>query len=541
MAPTDFPTVRKAVCETDPARKFLQSLGLKEPDLVDDVIEYVLPKYCKEEIDIAEADYEADVERILKAFDTDSAKQQDKLIATLKKVKFVRAVDAGGGSKRYAKPDELYWPTKRLKNLFDRVEDVLFVDDSQACLRGERVRGLLERCGAVGYLRPISDDTLSSEERGELRKGQPRTSDSVKDRTLMGLEKLLAILPNLDVDRQKYIAELLWNELAHLKERRGESLFTGIYAWFYHYRREEEFDAAFVQQLKTTSWVPGPDGKLHTPKFVSFDSLTWKEHPFLASKIRFKPPDIEELARKTGVDLEEIEFLKQLKDQGVNVREHLKELLPSQGEPSESKSTDSGETGGATASEQGNGSGAGTTSGGVAGQGKPDSGQTRSTTTKGAGARGEFISYIRVGHDEDEPDPDKLAHEARMNLEAKAIERILKHEPDWQRPQQSNNPGYDLYKVGESGEQARLLCEVKAMTGSLLPDRLVGISRAQFDLAKKYGESYWLYIVEHAGDDEKARIVKIQDPVGKARTFTFDRGWLEVAEVVEASAVESDV
>jgi hypothetical protein len=29
--------------------------------------------------------------------------------------------------------------------------------------------------------------------------------------------------------------------------------------------------------------------------------------------------------------------------------------------------------------------------------------------------------------------------------------------------------------------------------------------------------------------------VQIQDPVGKARTFTFDRGWTSVARIVEAN------
>ena len=42
-------------------------------------------------------------------------------------------------------------------------------------------------------------------------------------------------------------------------------------------------------------------------------------------------------------------------------------------------------------------------------------------------------------------------------------------------------------------------------------------------------EAYWLYIVEHANDNEKARVLKIQDPGGQARTFTFDKGWADIA------------
>ena len=138
-----------------------------------------------------------------------------------------------------------------------------------------------------------------------------------------------------------------------------------------------------------------------------------------------------------------------------------------------------------------------------------------------------FVSYVAVHSDEEESNADGLHHEDRMKLEAEAIALILACEPDWQSTP-TNNPGFDLYQVDEQGRKR--LCEVKAMKGSL-KDRPVGLSHRQFDDAREHGEAYWLYIVEHAGDGDKARIVRIQNPAGKARTFTFDRGWLDVAVV----------
>jgi hypothetical protein len=114
-----------------------------------------------------------------------------------------------------------------------------------------------------------------------------------------------------------------------------------------------------------------------------------------------------------------------------------------------------------------------------------------------------------------------------MALEAQAIDLILSYEPEWQRTP-TNNPGFDLFKAGADGTPTRW-CEVKAMTGSL-HDRPVGLSRTQFECARERGEAYWLYVVEHAGTDS-ARIIRIQDPVGKTRTFTFDHGWLSVADI----------
>ena len=165
-----------------------------------------------------------------------------------------------------------------------------------------------------------------------------------------------------------------------------------------------------------------------------------------------------------------------------------------------------------------------------------DSGRGRGKGTSGTGRGRSFISYVAVHHDDNESDPDGLEQAARMALEEKAVDFILNRYPGWKRAP-THNPGFDLFESGLDGNPVRW-CEVKAMTGSL-DDRPVGLSRTQFECACKRGVNYWLYVVERTGD-ENARIVRIQDPVGKARTFTFDRGWLDIAEVDSEREHRSD-
>ena len=90
-----------------------------------------------------------------------------------------------------------------------------------------------------------------------------------------------------------------------------------------------------------------------------------------------------------------------------------------------------------------------------------------------------------------------------------------------------NNPKFDLVQVDGNRKPIRW-CEVKAMTGSL-DDRPVTLSRAQFDCALANGEDYWIYVVERVGTPN-ARVVRIQDTAGNAKTYTFDRGWLAIAK-----------
>jgi hypothetical protein len=59
---------------------------------------------------------------------------------------------------------------------------------------------------------------------------------------------------------------------------------------------------------------------------------------------------------------------------------------------------------------------------------------------------------------------------------------------------------------------------------------IAAFSRAPFDCAWRHEESYWLYLVEHAGDTDGTRLPRMQDPAGKGRNFSFDQGWRQNAD-----------
>jgi len=560
---TDFPTVPRSVCSTAKALEFLKALGLTEPDAVDDVVRNVIPKYMRDTVEANGEEYEGDLKRILRAFGTQHRGQREKLITALKGASFVVSVDTGDGEQFVSKPDEVYLATERLKELFAGVSGVMLVDDSYSCLRGEDVRELLEACGAVRYLRPMPDSTLSWEERSALRAqaGHAETSgqnDRVNDYNLLGLKALLEALPNLSTEERRTKARLIWEELANLEERRGKGLFTGEYTWTHYGSYRATFDAAFVRGLNETAWIPDQNGDLQRPRVVLFESLGWQANPFLLSKICFKPPILDQLAKEAGI---EPGLLDLLKKRGITSEAQLRELLGVEGEvsdddkpgdvddalkelgitgaltsgvadPAADDPVPSGEGGGDAGRGTGTGSGGdrkpggGARSGGHTGARSTGDGVSGEKRTPGNAGGRPFISYVAVHPDEEEPDPDGLDQATRTALEEKAIELILSRELEWRRTP-TLNPGFDLYQ-GNEQDGATQWCEVKAMTGRLA-DRPVGLSRTQFECAREHGEAYWLYVVECAGTDD-ARLVRIQNPAGKARTFTFDKGWLGVAE-----------
>ena len=558
---TDFPTVRAAVCKSEDARTFLNALGLTKPDPVDDIIRNVLPKYHDDASEITDEIYDEDISRIINAYRTDSRDQRSKLIESLRNTPFVLVLDTENQSRSYSRPRDLYLPTERLKELFAGIASIKLADDSHTALRGEDVRDLLEACGAIRNLRPVELDSLSSfshEERREFRSrsGYEKTSgqsDKIRDWKLRGLDEVLVALPGLPVEERRKRAKSLWEELIQIEGRR-KAAFTAKYTWTHYGSRSTAFDSHFVRILNEHEWIPDAAGALQCPRLVLFDSLGWRSNPFLVSKICFKPPIVDHLAQQAGFEpaaldllqrhgitsLEEVASRLGLEDGSdgpATAGEAVGAILGDVPEPTPPVAG-AGDVGPAVTGGAGIGSGVATgggrAGGGTGGHGRGehwDSAERpdrtgRKDTSGNAGTR-PFISYVATHPGYEERDPDDLEQAARMDLETRAIDFILSIEPNWKRTPIAN-PGFDLFEVGPDGGPTRW-CEVKAMTGSL-GDRPVGVSSKQFECAREHGTSYWLYVVEHAGD-ENARLVRIQDPAGKARTFTFDHGWLGIAQV----------
>lgn len=540
---TDFPSLNRAVCKTKAAREFLRSLGLTEPDPVDDVVRNVLPKYCDEKVDIDDDDYVADMRRILTAFGTDSKSQRAKLLNALSVSAFLKARDAVDQQTKLFKPDELYIATDELSRLFAGVRGVLFVDQSYDCLRTEAMRDLLEACGASRCLQPVSfKPDFPEKDLREMRIAAGYENStwliSIEDYILRGLDNLLELFPTLGPAERTERAAFLWEALGDVESRGGAKIFSGSYRWQYYSPRSKSFDAAFVRKLNAIPWVPDKEGALRRPELVIFDNLCWKPNPFLQSKIIFKPPIMEALAREAGIELAVLDLLKEV---GVTRVADLRARLYIEDRSKQNELTmpadvdktvgnlvgdlpeptpPSPETG-LEPSELVDGRGEDSETG------VERLGHSGKRTPGSPGGR-PFFSYVGAHPNEDERDPDGLDQEARIALEGKGIQRILASEPNLGR-MRTHNPGYDLIEVDGDGRPVRWI-EVKAMTGSLM-DRPVGLSRQQFESAREHAEKYWLYVVEHAGEAGRARIIRIQDPAGKARTYTFDHGWLNVADV----------
>ncbi len=557
-APSSENTVKPKSCDSDKSLAFLESLGLETRQLVDDAIDLLRSEYSEPSEPGDHDGYAEDLKLFVAAAGTDSRNKLEQLHAALGDAYWVRVRDSGSVSSELRQPDECYGPKENLIAIFGHVPGVGVVDWEVPGLVGKEIEALLRASGVAMRLRVKEDFSRFNQDgfREELRatSEQPETTgytDDIDDFQIVGLEEWFSSLEQLDMDSRSASAGALWKELVKLAGDRG-SVFRGIYRWTNYGKYSAGFDSLFVERLRSTEWVPDGDGELRRPDEVEFESTDFAPDPFLQEVIRFKPSGLDDLAEQAGVEPEALALIKRLNISA----EQLWELFGDGEEPSaDTESADDEEVSGQVEEEgegevgegpvttdppgtktgptQPGGSGqAGQPTDGGSGTGdtpkpsdSPPGGTGQQPSGQQPGGR-KFISYVTA--DQEEPsDPDRLTHSKRLALEEKAIEFILEVEPEWERTP-INNEGFDLEVPDGKGTAKGRYCEVKAMKTSL-SERPVTLSRRQFEVAIEEGDSYWIYIVENA-DSRAPRLVKIQDPAGKANHFTFDQGWREVSE-----------
>ncbi|SCG72852.1 Histidine kinase-, DNA gyrase B-, and HSP90-like ATPase [Micromonospora echinaurantiaca] len=117
-ARSSFPTVRHEIAANPEARAFLDDLGLSEPDAVDEVLEYVVPRYRNTSSKIDEGQHGADLEMIQRAMRTATRRRRDDLVEVLRTTPFLQCRPANESTYTFHPPSVAYWPQEDLEHYF---------------------------------------------------------------------------------------------------------------------------------------------------------------------------------------------------------------------------------------------------------------------------------------------------------------------------------------------------------------------------------------------------------------------------------------
>ncbi len=313
-----FPSVRRSIASVAAARQFLDALGLTEPDIVDEVLEGIFPRYGG--LDVADLDavqHDADVECVARAMAEAGGERRERLLDRLRETTFLVGENAATGERRLMKPGSLYQRSKELEVYFDGNPEAWFADDGYGPwlvqLRAMGIRASVEVRARprdpLGYV--LIADEFARHERG-IEGFDPGAE-------IDGLEFALSRPGHA---RSEYIWNVLLVPHSHLVAGVVEAS-----------HREAFVDSVRSEALSLigvaatgAAWLPGPDGSWHRPAEVRLDQLppSFARDETLARFLGMAQSVVEEAARQLGLSPELLRGLSEHSDLVAVIERELK-------------------------------------------------------------------------------------------------------------------------------------------------------------------------------------------------------------------------
>ena len=325
---TDFPIVKRSIASNEQAKNFLKRLGLSEPDLFDDIVEKVLPKYLKSDLSsISDTEHEADIIKIMRALTSDSESGKNRVIQKAKQIPFLRAIDIGGNV-AFKKPCDIYLESQDLRFYFSSSTDVWFLSEPQLASVSPSI--LIDLGVATLPRRILFSDGLPPNLWEYSTRGE-----TIKNYHLHGLDDFLESLEAAQSFEEKVKAALiLWGYLKKHLEL-DSWFFRGRYDWFHYRHHSKFFDSQMLTRLRNTKWIPTRGGSMEKPEDIKTDQLLddfqgaeeliedLGINQDVAPRILSEGEQKQEYANALGVPLEDIEFLKKHPDEFAKLKAEI--------------------------------------------------------------------------------------------------------------------------------------------------------------------------------------------------------------------------
>jgi hypothetical protein len=318
---TDYPTVRRTLAKHRDVRRFLQQLGLTTPGLIDDTYHSILPKYqLGLPPQISDADYRADVRRILQALTSEAAAEQTSLRDRAAAAAWVQVIN-GIGEGDFVQPGEAYLPTADLQAFFAAQPLTWFIDSRFVDLfvgmqhAGDDLWSATPRPIASTAIGPAGIRESGSQERFE-------------DSDIDGLAGYLTILRNLATPAERIDAATRLIRLCrHFWSPPRQHHLEALYRWLpdgAQRARRKTYPSQFVRRLVETAWIPDPHGRLHRPAEIllsdTADDLQAlaAQAPDMFAQLGFRDPtqparsfeqDLQAVAVRAGIPLEALRVI----------------------------------------------------------------------------------------------------------------------------------------------------------------------------------------------------------------------------------------
>lgn len=306
---TDFPIVKREIVGNKLVGRdsliFLIQLGLSKPDVIAEVMEKIIPKYQKSNVNqIEKGEHERDIDKILRALrsvfasgnksKTDTVSKEEQLVTKLKETPFLRAINAGEGRQIYKHSRDIYFWSSDLELYFKGNPNAWFFNDT--C--NEQDQYYLEIIGVSKQVRVLH------------RKPDAAGNIIISDSRLNHQRGLNGFDPKCEIDGLKYALEnptygkaiYIWNELLL---RNSQHIYGEVQkATNKNFKNPEspiKQESIMGRLVRNLAWIPDKNNKLlYKPSDLPIDALSedFILNHTLTKQLGMKLRSIDELTKK---------------------------------------------------------------------------------------------------------------------------------------------------------------------------------------------------------------------------------------------------
>ena len=323
---TSLPIVKVELSRRGEVRQFLEALGIPKLDLVEEVIETILPKY-NDTVDVSIDENKRDLLKIAQAYLTDSQDKKSRLVQQLEETPFILAECARTGKPGYRKPEQVYFGSDELRMYFCDNESFTYVkpDHPQSALFRdlgvkETVRIRKREQDSQGY---ISIERYRGSHKRGLNGFDP-------DMHVDGLE---CAISHSTPEKSAFI----WNEIAIPHSNCIRGIIEKSTRQTYENSEQKEQLSKFGKLLIETAWLPDSNGEMHKPRdLFYFDDLpeSFDRDERLADQLDMKKNVVAKLAEEAGISETNLKLAKQIEESDTETREKIEVLLQGENNPS---------------------------------------------------------------------------------------------------------------------------------------------------------------------------------------------------------------
>lgn len=308
-----FKTIKKAISDNEEALDFLKEIGIKQPDAIAEIKEFIIPKYKSSCIN--ESEYIEDFERVLKIWSESSEYRKPEVIDLLKECNCIRC-KIQNNSIFYQKPNSVYFHTnKNLSAWYKGNPDKnIYFLDLNIHLK-DNVRSFLESLGVKDEIQVYHNYEYRIEEYRRYERG---INGFNKNYDIDGLD---FAVNNISFERSIFLWTLL---LKHTNRLKGyiESKANRNHSY---QKESEEKTSKAIDTLNSKYWLYDKNNELINKPIglITLDDLSneyTKESDNIEKLVKilgFKLDKIKQFEEETGkkvISIEDYELLQKIKE-----------------------------------------------------------------------------------------------------------------------------------------------------------------------------------------------------------------------------------